>query len=271
MPRTVKPLTAVAINKATATEGKVRKLFDGNGLQLWIMPDGKKYWRADFRIHGKRKDFAIGSYPKISLADARKAAQSARALASSGINPTTQRKVEKVQGAEAAEHTFEAVARIVIGKAKSNGRAESTLTKKQWILRKFSKGFLATPLSKIDLPEMKRQLQAFTEIGTGEIATRMQALIAQVFRRAAQDGLISYNPAHDLKDIVERKPARHHAAITKAEPFSDLLRLIDDYATRNVVTGAALKLMALLYQRPGELRKAQWSEFDFNARSWSSV
>jgi Arm DNA-binding domain len=80
MPKSATRLDAVVINAAKPGL-KVRKLFDGDGLQLSIMPEGKKYWRADFRINGVRKDYAIGAYPKICLAEARKQAQEARALA----------------------------------------------------------------------------------------------------------------------------------------------------------------------------------------------
>jgi len=112
-------------------------------------------------------------------------------------------------------------------------------------------------------------LQSYADIGTGEIPVRMQALIVEVFRRAAQDGLINYNPAHDLKDIVERKAPKHHPAITKPEALGELLRTIDEYAQRNIISGSALQLMALLYQRPGELRQSKWDEFDLKACQWT--
>jgi len=268
MPRTVKPLSVAAINSAKANDGKIRKLFDGNGLQLWVMPDGAKYWRADFRIDGKRKDFAIGAYPKISLAEARKASQAARALAAVGTNPIAHRKAQKAQGKASAEHTFEAVAQRVIGKAQSRGRTNATVTKKKWILGKFTPGFRATPVSRIVLPSMKREVEMQVGVGSGEIAVRMQSLIIEVFRRASQDGLITYNPAHDLKGIAERKPSKHHPAIIEAEPLGALLLKVENYAQRNVVTGVALQLMALLYQRPGELRQANWTEFNLKTAVW---
>ena len=169
MPRVVKPLGALEVKAAVSINGKVRKLSDGNGLQLWVMPDGRKYWRADVRVNGKRSQVALGVYPTISLADARLKAAAARKLASEGKDPVTHRRSEKLAQKANSGNTFEVVARLILARAASKNRSAATLDRARWILGKFSKPFMETPIAELELRRLKQEILAHEASGSGEI------------------------------------------------------------------------------------------------------
>lgn len=260
-------LSDVSIRTAKPT-ASLRKLVDGRGLQLWITPQGGRYWRWEYRFQGKRKLLALGTYPDVPARRAREKADLARKLLLEGIDPSESRRQEKHKAKLAAENTFAKVAERLVAKKRKAGKATVTLDKMQWILAKVDSELGNRPITTITTPDVVRLLAKEADADRLETARRMRTTIGEVCRFAVQHGLMEIDPTAATRGAIAAPRAEHFAAVLKPEPFGDLLRRIDGYAARNVVTGSALQLMALLYPRPGELRQAQWSEFDFAQGAW---
>jgi integrase len=263
-------LTDLQVRKAIAKPPKSqRKLSDGQGLQLWLTPSGGRYWRFEYSFLGKRKLLSIGVYPNMSLARARTETDKARLLLLDGQDPSEVKKQVKISAVLANENTFAKIAQKLVEKKVREGRAEVTISKMQWILGKLSSSLTDRPISTIKVPEIIAALQKEESAGNLETARRMRTVIGEVFRFAIQSGLIEYDPVQATRGITAAPKPRHHSAIVEPKRVGELLRLIDTYAERNVITGTALQLMALLYPRPGEIRQAQWTEFDLENAVWN--
>ena len=163
---------------------------------------------------------------------------------------------------------FANVAAKLIAKKRKAGKAEATIGKMEWILRKVEGAIGARPVAAITVQEVVKCLAKEEEAENFETARRMRTVMGEVFRYAIQNGLTDKDPVHATRGMLTTHKTKHYAAILRPEVFGELLRTIDDYATRNVATGSALKLMALLYARPGELRQAKWEEFDLVQDVW---
>ena len=256
-------LTDLEIRSAAAkSPATLKKLSDGQGLQLWLTPSGGRYWRFDYSFNGKRKLLAIGVYPVMSLARARTEADKARVRIIDGKDPTEIKKQDKAAAKLADENTFARLAQNLVAKKQREGRAEVTISKMEWILGKLAKSLGNRPIAAITVPEIIAALQKEESAGNLETARRMRTVIGEVFRFAMQSGLIQHDLVQATRGSTAAPKPRHHSAIVEPRRVGELLNLIDTYAERNMVTGSALKLMALLYPRPGELRQAKWTEFD---------
>ena len=263
-----KHLTDLAI-RATKPGAKLRKISDGDGLQLWVQPTGSKLWRLAYRFRGKQKLIALGAYPVVSLENARRVAAHARILLAEGNDPSEVRKADRIRAEAADANTFEAIATRLIAKKRREGRAEVTLTKMQWIIAKTSADLAHRPIASITTPDVVAVLKTIEESGRLETARRTRTVIGEVFRYAMQHGLIGFDPVQATRGAIARPSPRHHPAVIDTRRLAELLRVIDIYAERNVIAGAALQLMALLYPRPGELRQAEWQEFDLGNATWT--
>jgi integrase len=261
-------LTDLKLRTAKPSE-KIRKLSDGQGLQLWITPAGGKYWRLEYRYGGKKKLLSVGPYPEVSAALARAKAAKARELLRDGLDPSEKKKEAKVAAAAAIEHSFGNLAKRLIEKKRRESRAEITLAKMEWILGKIQADLGHRPIQEISTPQIIAVLKREEEAGNLETARRMRTIIGEVFRYAMQHGLITSDPVQATRGAIARPQPRNHPAIVDQKEFAKLLSLIDDYASRNELCGSALQLMCLLYPRPGELRQADWSEFDLERAIWT--
>lgn len=268
--RKVVPLTDTTIRAAKPREdGGIWKLSDGDGLQLWVMPGGGKLWRLDYRIHGKRKLLAFGAYPEITLLQARKKAAEARGTVAQGHDPSTAKKAAKIAARAAGDQTFSALGARLVEKKRKERRAEITLSKMQWILGKVKSDIGSLQIQSITTPDIIAVLKKEEDAGNLETARRMRTVVGEVFRYAMQHGIVTADPVPATKGAIASPTARNHPAILDPKRFGHLLRLIDGYAEANVLTGLALQLMALLYPRPGELRQADWCEFDLENGRWT--
>ena len=131
---------------------KLRKLSDGQGLQLWITPDGAKRWRLAYRFAGRQKALALGVYPATSLKDAREGREAARKLLASGRDPSAVRKLTRATEAAAAAITFDLIAAELLAKKRAEAKADRTLTKIDWLLGFASPFIGARPISDIAAP-----------------------------------------------------------------------------------------------------------------------
>lgn len=262
------PLTDVLIKNAKPGPKPVR-LFDGGGLYLEVAPSGGKWWRLKYRHDGKEKRLSLGTYPDTSLKDARDRRDQARRDLAAGIDPGAKRKAEKATRTELAANTFEAVARewhqAVHCAAVTEGHAARTLLRLEqdafpWIG--------ATPIAEVTAPKLLDALRKVEARGAIETAHRVRQACGQVFRYGIATGRCERDPAADLRDALQPVIVKHHAAITDPRKVGELLRAFDDYQGLPT-TRAALKLAPLVFLRPGELRQAEWSEFDLDAAVWT--
>ncbi len=261
--------------KRAVDAGKPEKISDGGGLRLDAQASGAGWWRLRYRFGGKEGMLSLGTYPAVSLAQARQRRDEARAMIAAGTDPSKARKSEKATQAAQAEvtrieaaglpamGTFEAVARdwlTTVHEAKvSAGHADRTRIRFEqdafpWIGRR--------PIAELEAPELLTVLRRVTARGAIETAHRLKDACAQVFRYGIATGACTRNPAGDLRDALPPVPTRHHAAVTEPKRAAELLRAMGDYAG-HPVTRAALALSALLFLRPGELRQMEWAWVDF--------
>jgi integrase len=256
------PLTDTAIRNAKP-QLKPFKLFDGGGLFLLVNPNGSRWWRLKFRIGGKEKLLSLGVYPDVSLKEARDKRDEARKLIAQGIDPCAQRKATRAATAE----TFEAIAREWFAKFAPTW-VESHSEK---IIRRLERDIFPwlgqRPIREILAPELLTVLRRIEERGAVETAHRAMQNCGQVFRFAIATGRADRNPAADLRGALPPVKQEHHASITDPKAIGALLRAIDVYVG-SFVTQCALRLAPLVFVRPGELRNAEWSEFDLDGAEW---
>lgn len=264
---TLNKLSDTALKKAAAKE-KAYNLSDGGGLGLEVQPTGSKWWRLRYRFDGKEKMLSLGVYPDVSLKDARDRRDKARQDIALGIDPSNKRKAEKTSRATLAANSFEVVARewhLTIHKPKvSEGHAARTLVRLEqdvfpWLG--------AEPVATITAPKLLETMRRIESRGAIETAHRALQACGQVFRYAIATGRAERNPAADIQGALQPVIVKHMPAITDPKRVGELLRSIGDYQGQPV-TRAALQLAPLVFVRPGELRKAEWSEFDLDDALW---
>ncbi|GGA14188.1 tyrosine-type recombinase/integrase [Dyella caseinilytica] len=258
-------LTDTGIRKAKPSD-KPQKLADGGGLYLLLNPNGSRWWRYKFRFEGKEKLLSLGTYPETSLAEARDRHAAARKQLQAGIDPGAHRKAEKVAGVERAANSFAVVAEEWL--AKQQNMSAATLEKARWTFDSLVNPWIGSrPISEIDAPEMLKVLQRIEERGAHETAHRTKQRCGQIFRYAIATGRARHDPTADLRGALTPAKVKHRAAITDPAKMGELLRAIDGY-TGGLVVRTALKLAPLLFVRPGELRQAEWKEFDLDVGQW---
>jgi len=248
--------------------GSPLKHSDGGGLHLLISPRGSKLWRLAYRYAGKQKTLALGTYPATSLSDARHKRDLAKRLLAVGVDPSEQAKLDKIAKRALDANTFAAVADEFLRKTEREGKAEATMIKKRWLIDLARSDLGARPISEISAAEVLVPLRKIESLGNYETARRLRAVIGQVFRYAISTAKAENDPTFGLKGALTTPTVTHRAAVTDWTAFAGLLRALWGYEG-TPETRAALRLMALLYPRPGELRQAEWSEFDLDRAVWT--
>ena len=257
--------TAIRLAKAEASD---RKLADGKGLYLLVTASGSKLWRFKYRIDGKEKKLALGSYPEVGLKDARARRDAARQSIQSGSDPSIAKREARIANRIAAATTFAGIADEYILKLKAEGKAAVTVAKTRWLLTKLSPALGTRPISEISPHELLAVLKKVESVGHRETARRLRSFSSRVFRYAVATARASVDPAQPLQGALVSPVAKHHAAITDPIVFGKLLRSIETYSGQPV-TKMALRFTPHVYQRPGEVRKAEWSEIDFEKALWT--
>ena len=261
------PLTDTAIRKTKPGDAPT-KLRDGGGLYLLLRPDGARWWRYDYRrpVTAKRNTLSLGTYPDTSLAAARERHAAARALLAAGVDPGEQRKAERAAGAERAGNSFEVIAREWLA---NRDWVPGYLTKVEaWLANDVFPYLGAKAAADLTAPQFLAVARRVERRGAIESAHRIMQLCGQVMRYAIATGRAERNPVADLRGALTPAPDRHFAAITDAAAIGGLLRAIDGYSG-GFVTRCALQLAPLVFVRPGELRMAEWAEFDLDAAEWN--
>lgn len=260
------PLTDTAIRNAKPADKPVR-LFDGGGLYLEIAPSGGKWWRLKYRFGGKEKRYSLGVYPEVTLATARKKRDEAREKLAAGIDPGEAKKAEKRASLLAAAHSFEVVARGWMDERRTTvepAQHAKTLARMEndvfpWLGKR--------PIAEIDAPEILVVLKRVDGRGARFTAHRIRSEISRVFRYGIKEGHCKADPARDLVDAIPPAQTTHFASITEPEKVGEMLRAFDGF-TGTFPVLCALKLAPMLFVRPGELRKAEWAQFDLDKGEW---
>jgi integrase len=265
-------LSDLTIRQAKAGE-TLRKLSDGGGLQLWIKPNGSKLWCLAYRdAAGKQKKYSIGPYPTVTLAEAREKRDEAKRLLLAGHDPVEHFRTDKankaLEKANSEANTFAVIAAELLDKKRREGKASNTIGKREWLYSLAGDAFGKRPVTEISSAEILRILQKVEDKGHLETASRLRAGIGEVFRFAIATGRAANDPTFALRGALAKPKVKHRAAILEPKAFGALLRAIDCFQGQ-ATTVAALKLMALLFPRPGELRQAEWREFDLEAGVWT--
>ena len=248
---------------------KPYKLADGDGLHLEVSPAGGKLWRLRYRFGSKEKMLALGKYPEVRGPAARKAAAEARQALHEGRDPSAEKRAAKQRARIAGEHSFESVARVWLSKV-SPTLAENTKAKHKAFLEGDVFPWIgARPISELTAPDLLAVIRRIEERGALDIARRTHWLCGRVFRYSVGHGLCTRDPSRDieLRDVLQAANVRHHASLTDPKDVGALLRAIDGFKG-TFTTRCALKLAALVFVRPGELRHAEWTEFDFDKAEW---
>jgi integrase len=259
-------LTDIQIRNARP-EAKQYKLSAGKGLYLIVAPNGGKWWRVRYRFDGKQKELSAGTYPDVTLKAASIKRDDIRRMVADGLDPLYERKIDKLSKRSNSENSFEAVTREWHLKLKANwskDHAERTLTR-------FEKDVFpwigSREANQINAPELLAVLRRVESRGALDTAHRIHQQTSQVFRYAIATGRAERDPASDLKGALPPVRVKHHSSITEPQLVGGLMRSIQHYSG-SFVTGCALRLAPLVFVRPGELRQAEWREFDLDNAEW---
>ncbi len=244
-----------------------RKLSDGYGLQFWVQPNGRKLWQLVYQYQGKQRQIALGPYPEVSLATARTKREAARSLLREGKDPALA-LVAPSSADQPEKATFQDVAEDYVEKRRAENLAAPTMVKKTWLIGMANAALGDRPIAEIRPAEILDVLRDLEERGCFETARRLRATMSAVFRFAVMTDRAEFDPTAVLRGAIAAPKVVSRAAITDAEKFGGLLRAIYSFDGQPT-TIAGLKLLALLFPRPGELRFSEWPEFDFEKCIWT--
>ena len=256
-------LSDAAVRNAKADAAKPIKLTDGGGLYLLVHPNGSKYWRFDYRIHDRRGTLAFGVYPDVSLRDARDKRDEARKQIANGVDPKLTKQLEK----SAQANSFELVAR------EWHTRQANSLTERHAarIIRDLERDVFpwigAYPIASLEPPHVLSMLRRIEDRGARESAHRTKALCGQIFRYAVATGRAERDPCADLRGALAPVVHKRMATITDPKMVGGLMRAIAGYEGTFTIR-CALQMAPYVFVRPGELRQAEWDEFDLEAAEW---
>ncbi|MRV75710.1 DUF4102 domain-containing protein [Duganella sp. FT92W] len=242
------------------------KYADGGGVYLLVTQAGK-YWRLDYRYLGKRKTLALGVYPAVSLASARKRRDEARTLLAEGIDPSLAKQEAHLARSSAALQTFEVVAKQWMVKIAPTRTASTQEKVQRWLDQNLLPMIGKKPIADIKPRDVLAAMQKMEARGAVESAHRVKQLCGQIFRFAVALDLVERDVTVDLRGALAPTVRRNFSAITEPKQVGALMRAIYDYHGFPAAV-AALKLAPLVFVRPGELRAAEWTEFDLDAAEW---
>ena len=266
MPKRITPLTDMQI-RAIKPAAKAIKLFDGSGLFLSVTPSGGKLWRLKYRFGGKEKLLSFGAYPQISLSNVREKRDEARAQIAKGIDPGVAKKEQKAAELREQE-TFEIVARAWHTQFLPQWAPRTADAILAMLVRDVFGEIGEKPLASINAPVLLAMLRRIEARGANYTAHRVRGLCGQVFRYGVATGRCERDPTGDLKGALTPIKTTHRAATTDPKEVSPLLRMLDGYQG-SLVVRCALRLLPLLFVRPGELRAMQWDDVDLDKGEWS--
>ena len=260
------PLTDIAIRHAQPAK-KSRKMFDGRGLYLEVAPRGGKWWRFKYRFGGKEKRLSLGVYPDVSLKEARQRCEDARRMLTREIDPSEHRQALKAARAQEASNNFEAVAREWLAKHTPNWTPSHSSRIISQLVRDVFPWIGGKPVAAVTPSQLLAVARRVEQRGALETAHRVLQNCGQVFRYAVATGCATHDPSVVLRAALPPVKGGHFAALTDPKTIGPLLRVLDGYEG-SLIVRCALRLAPLVFVRPGELRRAEWSDIDLEAAEW---
>lgn len=254
--------------RTAKTKEKSYKITDGDGLFLLVHPTGGKWWRFKYRFGGKEKLLALGTYPEVTLANARERRDAARKQVAAGIDPSEVRKALKVAKVAGHENSFEVIAREWHGKFAQKWSTVHATTILDRLTKEIFPWLGERPIDEIKAPELLKVLRRMESRGALDTAHRVRNNCCNIFRYAIATGRAERDPAADLIGALPPVKNKHMAAPTDPKLLAPLLRAIDGFEGSFVVK-CAMMLAPILFVRPGELRHAEWVEIDFETAEWN--
>jgi integrase len=254
------PLTATAIRNAKPTS-TIRRIYDSRGLYLELAPAGGKWWRLKYRVAGREKRISLGTFPEVSLAEARERCNGARRLLASGVDPSTRRQTEKRDASLRQANSFAAVALEWQKKMAGSWTERHADDVRRRLESNLFPDLQARPIAEISAPELLAAVRKVEGRGAHDLSHRMLGVAGQVFRYAIATHRCERDPSRDLRGALTPHKARHQAAI-KPDELPALLLAIDEYPKiGDLQTALALRLLCLTFVRTSELIGVEWSEF----------
>jgi integrase len=255
-------------NAVCPPDRKQARFTDAGGMYLQVSPAGSKRWFLKYRVAGSEKQLALGSYPEVSLTNARKARDAAKLQKSEGIDPVQVRKVEKLKALTPAGDTFKATALEWYAMKLDSWSSHYAIREKRNLEKDLFPYFATRRIGDIEPIELLAAVRQVEERGALDVAHRVLTTAGQVWRYAVATGRAARDVSADIKGALKPHHGKHFAAITDPVQLGGLIRVIRGYQGGPIVR-AALQLAPLLFQRPGELRAAAWAEFDLEAALWT--
>ena len=254
------PLTDKAVIAAKPKE-KAYRLYDRDGLYLEVAPSGGKWWRLKYRLRGKESRISLGTYPQTTLQEARRKLLACKDMIAAGIKPRLG------ETDDPNELTFETLCREWFKKYKTSLTPRYALETERRLEKYVYKQIGGLPLSKITPSDVLGVLKIVEDKGTITTAYKIKSHISQAMRYAVASGLVLHDPTRDLVAAMAPRSKKNMAAIIDPQAVGPFLRALYAYHGTKVVQ-IIIKLLPYVFTRPGELRKAEWSEFDFDAAEW---
>jgi len=264
------PLTDVAIRNAKP-RAKPYKMGDSHGLFLLVQPSGGKLWRIKYRIHGREKKVALGIYPEVGLAEARNRMREAREQLAFGLDPAREKQRAKLRAQLEANNTFSEIAREYCVKRKRDGArawAPATSRRCEYLISLLSGSIGKLPITDIEPIDVLEAVRRIERQGKHESSRRTMQLAGAVFRYAVATARVRSDPTRDLRGALIVPTVTHYGAIIDPERVGELLRAIEGYEGQPI-TRLAMQLAPHVFVRPGELRHAEWEEFDLDGALWT--
>ena len=263
-------LTDVAIRNAKPA-ARPFKMGDARGLYLLVTPAGGKLWRLKYRLESREKSLAMGTYPEVTLSDARKRREEARALIAKGKDPSREKQRSKARAKIGAADTFVVIKDEYCAKRRRDGEkgwTANTAKRSEYLLSQLDASIGRMAISEIEPADVLAAVRKIEAKGNLESARRTLQLASMVFRHAVSTARLRSDPTRDLRGALTTPTVTHYGAITQASRVGELLRAIDGYEGQGY-TKMALQLAPHVFVRPGELRHAEWGEFDLEGAVWS--
>lgn len=255
-------------NAVCPPEKKQARIADSGGMYLQISPAGSKRWFLKYRVDGKEKQLAMGSYPEVSLTAARKARDAAKLKKAAGTDPIQARKIEKLKSNTPTESTFKATALEWYALKLDSWSSHYAIREKRNLEKDLFPFLGERNIADIEAIELLATIRRVEERGALDVAHRVLTTSGQVWRYAVATARAPRDISADIRGALKPHHGKHFAAITDPSKLGELIRVIRGYQGGPIVR-AALQLAPILFQRPGELRAAEWAEFDLDAAMWT--
>lgn len=264
------PLTDTAVRQAKAAD-KEFSITDGGGLSLFVASNGTKSWHFRFSWHDKQPRMSLGTYPEITLKEAREKRDQARAFVAKGVDPRAHRRKEKQAAADSSIKTFEVVAgewyafklpRWAIAKKGAAKQAQLYLDKD--LLPSIGK----IPIAEVTRKDVLATLRIIEKRGALNVARKCRTWLNEIFRFGIASEYLDINPAADLDIVAAKEPPEKHNPMLRQHELKEFLAALRD-ADLKEYTRSAIRLLLLTGVRTIELRSATIDQFDFYAALWT--